>query len=85
MDDSPFFSIITVTRNAQATIENCIKSIINQDFQDFEYIIIDGNSSDGTLEIIQSYVSKFETKGVPYKFISEKDKGIYCSLPLGNC
>ena len=58
MDDSPFFSIITVTRNAQATIEICVNSIINQDFQDFEYIVIDGLSSDLTPEILSKYSSQ---------------------------
>jgi glycosyltransferase involved in cell wall biosynthesis len=77
MSTTPFFSIVTASYNSEKTISDTIDSILNLDFQDFEYIIIDGNSSDGTLEIIQSFVSKFETKGVPYKFISEKDKGIY--------
>lgn len=77
MSTTPFFSIVTASYNSEKTISDTIDSVLNLDFQDFEYIIIDGNSSDGTLEIIQSFVSKFETKGVPYKFISEKDKGIY--------
>jgi len=77
MSTIPFFSIVTASYNSEKTISDTIDSVLNLDFQDFEYIIIDGNSSDSTLEIIQSFVPKFEAKGVPYKFISEKDKGIY--------
>lgn len=77
MSTTPFFSIVTASYNSEKTISDTIDSVLNLDFQDFEYIIIDGNSSDSTLEIIQSFVPKFEAKGVTYKFISEKDKGIY--------
>jgi glycosyltransferase involved in cell wall biosynthesis len=77
MDDSPFFSIITVTRNAQATIENCINSIINQDFQDFEYIVIDGLSSDLTPEILSSYSSQIDL------LLSESDNGLYFAMNKG--
>jgi glycosyltransferase involved in cell wall biosynthesis len=77
MSTTPFFSIVTASYNSEKTISDTITSVLNLDFQDFEYIIIDGNSSDGTLGIIQSFIPKFETKGAPYKFISEKDKGIY--------
>jgi len=77
MDDSPFFSIITVTRNAQATIENCINSIINQDFQDFEYIVIDGLSSDLTPEILSKYSSQID------ELLSESDNGLYFAMNKG--
>jgi glycosyltransferase involved in cell wall biosynthesis len=74
---TPFFSIITASYNSEKTISDTIASVLNLDFKDFEYIIVDGNSSDSTLEIIRSFIPKFEAKGIPYKFISEKDKGIY--------
>ena len=77
MDDSPFFSIITVTRNAQATIENCLNSIINQDFQDFEYIVIDGLSSDLTPEILSKYSSQIDL------LLSESDNGLYFAMNKG--
>lgn len=77
MSTTPFFSIVTASYNSEKTITDTITSVLNLDFKDFEYIIVDGNSSDGTLEIIKSFLPKFEAKGVPYKFISEKDKGIY--------
>ena len=77
MDDSPFFSIITVTRNAQATIEICVNSIINQDFQDFEYIVIDGLSSDLTPEILSKYSSQIDL------LLSESDNGLYFAMNKG--
>lgn len=49
----PFFSIITVVLNNKKTFEETIKSVFNQSFKDFEYIVIDGGSTDGTLDIIK--------------------------------
>ncbi len=74
---SPFFSIITVCLNSEKTIETTIKSVIDQSFTDFEYIIIDGKSSDKTLEIIEKY------KDSRIKIISEKDKGIFDAMNKG--
>ena len=71
------FSIITVVKNSENFIEKTIKSVINQNFRDFEFIIIDGKSSDNTVEIINKY-KKFITK-----FISEEDKGIYFAMNKG--
>lgn len=49
------FSIITVVKNDHQKIEKTIKSVIRQSFQNFEYIIIDGKSNDGTIEIVKKY------------------------------
>lgn len=77
MSKTPFFTIITASFNSETTISRTILSILNLDFIDFEYIIIDGNSSDKTVELIESFVPKFKDKGISYRFVSEKDKGIY--------
>jgi glycosyltransferase involved in cell wall biosynthesis len=71
------FSIITATYNSQKTIKKTLDSILNQTFREFEYIIIDGNSSDKTIEIVKSYQALFLNKGIPFNWISEKDSGIY--------
>lgn len=63
-------SIITICRNAETTIEQAIQSVINQNYDDFEYIIIDGDSSDSTKDIIEKYREHIHI------FISEKDQGI---------
>ena len=73
----PLVSIITVSYNAVSTIEETINSIINQTYINIEYIIIDGGSNDGTIEIIKRYANK-----ISY-WISEPDKGIYDAMNKG--
>ena len=70
-------SVITICFNSAETIEQTIKSVIEQSYKNIEYIIIDGNSSDGTKEIIQKYRNRIT------KFISEKDNGIYDAINKG--
>lgn len=70
-------SIITVVRNGVSTIERTILSVINQDYSDFEYIIIDGVSKDGTLTILDKYADRIT------KIISEPDAGIYDAMNKG--
>lgn len=70
------FSIITVTYNAVSTLEETILSVINQRNVNFEYIIIDGGSSDGTIELIKKY-SEYII------WTSESDKGIYDAMNKG--
>ena len=66
------FTIITVCFNAQKYIGETINSVLKQDFDDYEYIIKDGGSTDNTLYIVNSYIE--ENKKI--NFISEKDKPI---------
>ncbi len=70
-------SIITVCLNSRETIEDAILSVLEQDYQNIEYIIIDGGSTDGTLEIINKYKDRIS------KIISEPDKGIYDGMNKG--
>jgi glycosyltransferase involved in cell wall biosynthesis len=70
-------SIITVVYNGASTIADCIESVINQTYQDIEYIVIDGASNDGTVEIVKKYGSKIAV------FRSERDKGIYDAMNKG--
>lgn len=70
-------NIVTVVRNAETTIQDTIESVINQSYKNIEYIIIDGNSSDQTVNIIR----KFETH-ISY-WISEPDEGIYHAMNKG--
>ena len=52
-------SIITVSFNSASTIEDTIKSVINQNYTDIEYIVIDGGSKDGTFQIVNKYINEF--------------------------
>ena len=76
----PLFSIITVCYNSELTIERTINSLLNQTCQDFEYLIIDGNSKDHTVEICRSFEEKFYGR---MTIISEPDKGIYDAMNKG--
>ncbi|PBQ31321.1 glycosyl transferase [Sphingobacteriaceae bacterium] len=70
-------SIITITYNSAATLEETLLSVINQTYHDIEYIIVDGKSTDDTLKIIDKHKDKIS------KVISEKDKGLYDALNKG--
>jgi len=70
-DDKPLITIITVVFNGEDYLEESILSVINQTYNNVEYIIIDGGSTDGTLEIIKKYSSEIDY------WISEKESGVY--------
>jgi glycosyltransferase len=70
-------SIITVTLNSAKHLEETIKSVLAQNYKHFEYIIIDGGSTDGTLDIIKKYEKNLEY------WISEPDKGMYDAMNKG--
>lgn len=58
MENRPLISVITVAYNNRFGLEETIKSVINQTFKNFEFIIIDGNSTDGSKELLESYSSQ---------------------------
>lgn len=75
--DKPLISIITVVFNGEKYIEQTIQSVINQSYQNVEYIIIDGNSTDKTLDIIKNYECEIDY------WISEPDVNIYDAMNKG--
>ncbi len=77
IQENPLITIITITFNAVDTIENTIKSVLEQTYPNIEYIIIDGGSKDGTVDIIKKY-----SKKISY-WISEPDEGIYNAMNKG--
>jgi len=76
-DDKPLISIITVVFNGEKYLEETIQSVINQTYDNVEYIIIDGGSNDGTVEIIKKYEDQIDY------WVSEKDDGIYDAMNKG--
>ncbi|MFY8078106.1 MAG: glycosyltransferase family 2 protein [Flavobacteriales bacterium] len=74
-------SLITVSYNSASTIADTLKSVQFQTYQDIEYIVVDGNSSDGTIEIVKQFLDA--SQGLVTKFLCERDKGIYDAMNKG--
>lgn len=77
MENKLKISVVTVSYNAADTIEETIRSVVNQTYDNIEYIIIDGGSTDGTVDIIKKYADR-----ITY-WVSEPDKGMYDALRKG--
>jgi len=76
--DTPKITIITTVKNDEKRIEKTILSVLSQNYKNLEYIIIDGGSTDGTLEIVKKYSTK-----IFYWEINKNDKGIYDGFNRG--
>src|SRR5574339_979809 len=70
-------SIITVNYNDKAGLEKTLRSVTSQTLKDFEYVVIDGGSNDGSKELIESYADKIDY------WVSEPDKGVYSAMNKG--
>lgn len=77
MIDSPLISILTVVYNGAKTLEQTIQSVTNQTYSNVEYIIIDGGSTDGTLDLIKKHKKNIS------QWVSETDKGLYDAMNKG--
>ncbi len=75
--DAPFVTVMTVCWNAATTIEQTIKSVLEQSYGNFEFVIVDGGSSDATLDIIRRYEDRIDY------YVSEPDDGIYHAMNKG--
>jgi len=73
-------SVITATYNSAATVRNTFESVLAQSYKDIEYIVIDGASTDGTVDIIREYEKRFNGR---MRWISEKDSGLYEAMNKG--
>lgn len=73
-------SIVTVTYNSAATLKDTFESVLRQDYKDVDYCVVDGGSTDGTLDIIREYERLFNGR---MRWISERDRGIYDAMNKG--
>ena len=73
-------SVITATYNSAATLRDTLESVLAQTHPDIEHIIVDGGSTDGTMEMVRAYESRY---GGRLKYVSEKDKGLYDAMNKG--
>lgn len=73
-------SIITVSYNSELTIRDTFNSVLAQTYLDVEYLVVDGNSKDNTIELIKEYEPKFEGR---MQWLSEPDKGLYDAMNKG--
>jgi Glycosyltransferases involved in cell wall biogenesis len=73
----PLISVITICKNAGSFIEQCIQSVLSQDFDDYEYVIIDGGSTDGTVDLIRKYQDQLSY------WHSKQDRGLAHAFNLG--
>lgn len=83
MSTSPLFSIITVTYQAEAMLPVTVNRFLEQEETDYEYIFVDGGSTDGTVEQIKNAVARFNEKGITARWISERDHGLYDAMNKG--
>jgi glycosyltransferase involved in cell wall biosynthesis len=80
--EKPVVSLITVSYNSERTISDTVESILKQTYENIEYIIIDGLSSDNTVKTAKSYASLLREKGYGFKIVSEKDMLALCPSRL---
>ena len=79
----PKITIITVCYNSLQDLKKTVASIAEQTYTDFEYLVIDGGSNDGTLAYLEARREVFKEKGIAYHFVSESDKGTYDAMNKG--
>ena len=85
MQNELTLSIITVCYQARDDLARTADSILSQLWNDYEYIVVDGDSQDGTKEYLTELHTQFAQKGIPFRSVSEKDKGIYDAMNKGTC
>lgn len=80
MSENIKVTVVTICFNAEAVIEKTLKSVLEQTYTNFEYIVKDGNSTDNTNKIIEQYEPLFKKKNIQFQHIIQKDSGIYDAM-----
>jgi putative colanic acid biosynthesis glycosyltransferase len=83
MNSKPLISVITVCYNVEGELKSTMFSVLKQGYQNIEYIVIDGGSSDGSVGVIESFDKPITNLGGRLKWISERDTGIYDAMNKG--
>jgi len=83
MTHPPLISFITVTYQAASMLSPTLDRLLAQSSTSFECLVIDGGSNDGTVDVITTYATRFQEKGIPFRWISEPDKGLYDAMNKG--
>jgi glycosyltransferase involved in cell wall biosynthesis len=76
-------TIITITYQAERVLRDTMESVLSQKTTQLEYVLVDGGSKDGTIEIIQHYEALFKARSIPFRWISEPDNGLYDAMNKG--
>lgn len=76
-------SIITATYNSAQTLRDTMESVLRQNYEDVEHIVVDGASKDNTISIVKEFEQRYLDKGAQLRWISEPDKGIYDAMNKG--
>lgn len=76
-------SVITVCRNAADDLKRTLQSVLEQADADMEYLVVDGLSSDGTMDLLHQYEAVFAAVGLPFRYVSERDSGTYDAMNKG--
>ena len=80
---APVLSLITVCFNAKEELQLTLENVLSQTWSRFEYLVIDGGSTDCSVPILEHYKSLFAEKGIAFRYISEPDHGIYDAMNKG--
>ncbi|MBI5231277.1 MAG: glycosyltransferase [Coriobacteriales bacterium] len=80
VQSQPLVSVVTVCLNAEAHIGRAMRSVLDQTYSRIEYVVVDGQSTDGTLGVVEEFAGRF---GARLKWISEPDKGLYDAMNKG--
>lgn len=76
-------TVITVCFNAKDDLRKTLDSVLEQTYMDMEYLVVDGGSNDGTVELLDEYTVRFERESKKIRYISEKDNGTYDAMNKG--
>jgi len=80
---NPVLTVITVCFNAKTALQNTMTNLLEQTFSDYEYLVIDKDSEDGSKELLKEFQPRFSQANIPFRFFSGPDQGIYDAMNKG--